>query len=92
MIALVGDVAAVLRDRGADPGFDQFLDLVDDVGVGRVFVEVAGSSATWIPAARARREQRRAADEMVEQGLEHERLEVGPRHAGAAVTEMKSRP
>ena len=34
-----------------------------------------------MPAARAGREQRRAADEMVEQGLEHQRLEVGPGHA-----------
>ena len=41
----------------------------------------SASSATWMPAARAGREQRRAADEMVEQGLEHQRLEVGPRHA-----------
>ena len=41
----------------------------------------SASSATWMPAARAGREQRRAADEMVEQGLEHQRLEIGPRHA-----------
>ena len=40
LIALVDDVAAVLGDRGADAGFDQLLDLVDDVGVGRIFVEI----------------------------------------------------
>src|SRR6185503_19806333 len=40
-IALVGDVAAALRDRGTNSGFDQFLDLVDDVGVLGVFLEVA---------------------------------------------------
>ena len=39
-VALVDDVAAVLRDRGADAGFDQLLDLVDDVGVGGVLLEV----------------------------------------------------
>ena len=39
LVAAIDDVAAVLRDRRADPGFDQFLDLVDDVGVGRVFLD-----------------------------------------------------
>ena len=39
-VALVDDVAAVLRDRGADAGLDQLLDLVDDVGVGGIFLEV----------------------------------------------------
>ena len=45
-IAAIDDVAAVLGDRRADAGFDQFLDLVDDVGVGRVFLEaeVVGDS------------------------------------------------
>ena len=41
-IAAIDDVAAVLGDRRADAGFDQFLDLVDDVGVGRVFLDRRG--------------------------------------------------
>src|SRR3569833_582705 len=39
-IAFIRDVAAVLRDGGPDAGFDQLLDLVDDLGVLRLFVEI----------------------------------------------------
>src|SRR3954451_9734189 len=39
LVPLVNDVAAVLRDRRADAGLDQLLDLVDDIGVGRVFLD-----------------------------------------------------
>ena len=40
LVAAIDDVAAVLRDRRADAGFDQILDLVDDLGVGRVLLEI----------------------------------------------------
>src|SRR5690348_9738286 len=63
LVALVDDVAAVLRDRGADPRFDQLLDLVDDVGVGRIFLDVALRSD--MDASRASGcEQRRTRHEM----------------------------
>ena len=63
-VALVDNVATVLRNRGADSGLDQFLDLVDDVGVGRVFLEIRFARDVD-PGSGARREQRRLADEMV---------------------------
>src|SRR5690348_2126363 len=79
-ITLIDDVAAVLRDGRADAGFDQLLDLVDDVRVLGIFVEVRVGDMNARGAAWA--EQRRRADEMVKQRLEHQRLEVAPRNAG----------
>ena len=76
-VALVDDVAAVLCDRRADARFDQLLDLVDDVGVGRVFLEIRFARDVDSGGG-ARREQRRAADEMVEQRLDHEGFEIAP--------------
>ena len=39
-IALVDDITAILCDRGTNPGVQQLLDLVDDVGVSGVFLDV----------------------------------------------------
>src|SRR5205823_5811212 len=80
-IALVDNVSTVLRDRRTDPSLDQFLDLVDDLGVGGVFLDPA-VGGDLDARGTAGREQWGAADEMIEQGLEYERLEIGPRHAG----------
>jgi len=55
-IALVGNVAAVLGDCGTDSRLDQLLDLLDDVGVSRIFVEIGGDVDAG---GAARREQRR---------------------------------
>src|SRR6185369_9414220 len=74
-VALVGDIAAVLRDRWPHPSLDQLLDLVDDVGVFRILFE-GGLARDVDSRGAAGDEHWRAADEMVEQGLEHERLEV----------------
>src|SRR6185503_18786702 len=81
-VAAIDDVAAVLRHRRADPGFDQFLDLVDDVGVGRVFLY--RRSVGDLDAGRAGRvEQGRLADEVIEQDADHLRFKLCPRGAGA---------
>ena len=78
----IDDVTAVTRNRRPHPRFDQILDLVDDVGIGRVFLDMLFGRN--VDAGRAAgREQRRAPDEMVKQSLEYDRLEVGPRHAGS---------
>src|SRR4051812_49196563 len=71
-IALVGDIAAVLGDRWPDAGLDQLLDLVDDVGVGRVFLKIAVVGYVDTGGS-TRHEQWRAADEMVEQRLKNDR-------------------
>ena len=76
-IALVSNIAPVLRNCRPDAGLDQLLDLVDDVGIGRIFLEIAFRCD--VDAGRgAAHEQRCAADEMIEEGLEDERLEVRP--------------
>ena len=49
--AAIDDVAAVLRDRRADPGLDQLADLGDDLGVGGIVVDRRRVGATWMPAA-----------------------------------------
>src|SRR5881398_3385468 len=79
-IASVRDVSAVLRDSRADPGLDQFLDLLDDIAIGRVFLETVGFGD--LDARRAAlREQRRPTDEMVQQRFDHQRFKVAPGHA-----------
>src|SRR6185295_5365317 len=52
-IALVDDVAAVLRDCRADPRVEQFLDLVDDFGVGRIFLDADRFLRRYLYAGRA---------------------------------------
>src|SRR3954447_15895403 len=79
-VALVDDVAPVLGDSRTHAGLDQFLDLADDVGIGRVFLEIA-VIADMDAGGRSGLEQGSAANEMIEEHLEDERLEVGPGYA-----------
>src|SRR5579864_2148070 len=76
-IALVGDVAAVLSDCRTNPGLEQFLDLFDNICVLGILFEV-GIIGDMDTGSSPGDEQRRTADEMIEQGLEHERLEISP--------------
>ena len=80
-ITFVDDVTAVLGNCRPDPRFDQLLDLLDDVGVGWIFIDFA-IAINMDAGSIARREQRRAADEVVEQGLQDDRFEITPRHTG----------
>ena len=41
LVPFVSDVPAVLGDRRAYTSFDQLLDLLDDVGVRRIFLDFA---------------------------------------------------
>src|SRR5438270_392737 len=81
LVPFVDDVTPVLRDRGPHARFDQLLDLVDDIRIGRVFVEV-GIRSDMDSSRGTRREKRSATDELVEQRLKYQRFEVGPGCAG----------
>ena len=92
LVALVDDVAAVLRDRRADAGLDQLLDLVDDVGVGGILVDVGVvGDVDAAPPCRAR-----TSGAPLTKWSSRVSSTSGSRSVhdtpGAAVTEMKSRP
>ena len=89
--ALIGDVPAVLCYRRADAGFDQFLDLVDDVGVGRISSKSA-SSATWMPAALPATNNGAPLTKWSSRVSSTSGSRSVQETPGAAVTEMKSRP
>ena len=77
--AAVDDVAAVVGDRRAHAGFDQFLDLLDDLGVGRIVADILDPRpAPAKPLALAPANSGALADEMVEQHRDDLRLELPP--------------
>ena len=74
-IAAIDDVASILRDRGTHARLDQFLDLFDDVSVRGVLLDrrsILDQDASRCPLC----EERRAADEMIQQSFEHQGFEV----------------
>src|SRR5690606_5558424 len=78
----IEDVAAVARHGGAYAGLDQFLDLLDHLGVGWIVIDrlIIGRDGDATCAAAG--EQGRLADEMVQQNGDNLRLERGPLRAG----------
>src|SRR5690606_11506823 len=78
----IEDVAAVARHGGAYAGLDQFLDLVDHVGVGWIVVDRFVIGLDGDAACATAGEQGRLADDMVEQNGDDLRLERGPLRAG----------
>ena len=80
-VAAIDDVAAVLGDRRPHPGFDQFLDLVDDLTVGRVLLERRSIGGDGDAGGGSGLKQGRVADEGIEQDAEHFGLERVPMDA-----------
>ena len=88
-IAAEGDVAAILGNGGAHPGFQQFLDGDHDLGIGRVVelaVLIGASAAAWLPVAMTGA----PGEEVLHDRAEDGRLEMLPVRPSSFVTVTKS--
>ena len=90
---LKDDVAAIHCHRRPHPGFEQFLDLVDDVGVGRVVLEGrSGVGSDFNSRGAALSEQRRVSMKWSSRTDRTSGSSWSHSTVGAAETETKSRP
>ena len=74
----IDNIAAIVGHCRADPRFDQFLDLRDHIGMGRIIAKIFVLGRNHDPASGGRMEQWQLHHEMIEQHCDHLRLERRP--------------